>query len=164
MWRTYHLPTLAWRGLKLIGTDIVPCLPVYSSGCCWCCCCNDLDDLWVAQNKLSSSINSWLAKKNSIYCLSCVGVVSGEWRATLTRVCGGGGGLRVNTDWLLYIRTLCTLPQSEFDRHSVQIPQCRESLKVALVGGKKTNLWRKESLLPSCLLYNYQRGKVPVNF
>ena len=107
-----------------------------------------------------------LRKKNSIYCLSCVGVVSGEWRATLTRVCGGGGGLRVNTDWLLYIRTLCTLPQSEFDRHSVQIPQCRESLKVALVGGKKTILSRKESLLTSCLLDNYCRGKVtvPVNF
>ena len=62
-------------------------------------------------------------------------------------------------------RTLCTLPQSDFDRPSVQIPQCRESLKVALVGGK-TILPRKESLLTSCLLSNYQRGKVtsPVNF
>ena len=26
---------LAWRGLKLISSDIVPCLPVVSSGCWW---------------------------------------------------------------------------------------------------------------------------------
>ena len=45
-------------------------------------------------------------------------------------------------------RTLCTLPQSDFDRPSVQIPQCRESLKVALVGGKTIREGKLVNKLP----------------
>ena len=75
--------------------------------------------------------NLGLQKNPSIY------LVSDMWRAILT---SAQWWWEEVADWLLYSRTLCTLPQSDFDRHSVQIPQCRESLKVALVGGKKTNL------------------------